>query len=68
MELIKASGMKKTPTDWTNLTPETPGIRVTQLSILVDHSYSIEGCSETNISVPLSTFPFRLFQEENSID
>ncbi|KAJ4907547.1 alpha/beta-Hydrolases superfamily protein [Raphanus sativus] len=25
MELIKASEMKKTPTDWTNLTPETPG-------------------------------------------
>ncbi|KAL0843909.1 hypothetical protein Bca101_017155 [Brassica carinata] len=25
LELIKASEMKKTPTDWTNLTPETPG-------------------------------------------
>lgn len=53
MELIKASEMKKTPTDWTNLTPETPGIDNShELSILVDHSTSsLKVCSEININV-----------------
>uniref|UniRef100_M4EJY2 AB hydrolase-1 domain-containing protein n=1 Tax=Brassica campestris TaxID=3711 RepID=M4EJY2_BRACM len=64
MELIKASEMKKAPTDWTNLTPETPGIRVAQVSTLSDRCSSF---SKLVLRL-ISTFPFRLFHEENSID
>ncbi|WZY81392.1 hypothetical protein YC2023_027776 [Brassica napus] len=34
MELIKASEMKKAPTDWTNLTPETPGYFTRRIALI----------------------------------
>jgi len=52
--------MKKIPTDWTNLTMETPGIeihnwRLTLIGIVLSTSkyFFFEGYSKTNINVPL---------------
>lgn len=69
LELIKASEMKKKPTDWTNLTMENPGIEIH------NHCFRpfffFEGCSETNINIPLYALSdsfLRLLQEETNID